>query len=51
VKVANRYRYKLTLRCSPDREIRALVSKLLIHCNTNKEYHGISVYADMNPIE
>ena len=51
VKVVNRYRYKLTLRCQPDREKRALVSKLLIHCNTNKEFHGISVYADMNPIE
>ena len=51
VKVVNRYRYKLTLRCKPDKELRALVSKLLIHCNTRKEYRGVSVYADLNPLE
>ena len=51
VKVVNRYRYKLTLRCTPDREIRALVGKLLTHCNTRKEYRGVSVYADLNPLE
>ena len=51
VKVVNRYRYRLTLRCRPDREIRATVSKLLVHCNTQKEYRGISVYADLNPLD
>lgn len=51
VKVLSRYRYKLTLRCQPDREIRALIGKILIHCNTNREYRGISVYADMDPLE
>ena len=51
VKVLSRYRYKLTLRCLPDREIRALIGKILIHCNTNKEYRGVSVYADMDPLE
>ncbi|MBQ1281415.1 MAG: primosomal protein N', partial [Oscillospiraceae bacterium] len=51
VKIVNRYRYKLTLRCQPDREIRAVISKLLLHCNTRKEYRGVSVYADLNPLE
>ena len=51
VRVLNRFRYKLTLRCLPDREIRALVGKLLVHCNTNKEFRGVSVYADMDPLE
>ncbi len=50
VKVAGKFRYKLLLRCQPDREVRAAVSKILIHSNTQKEYRGVSVYADMNPI-
>lgn len=51
VKVVNRYRYKLTIRCLADREIRTTVSRLLIHCNTGKQFRGVSVYADMNPFE
>lgn len=51
VKVAGKFRYKLTLRCQPDREVRAAVSKVLIHSNTTKEFRGISVYADMNPLD
>ncbi|MGN1002288.1 MAG: primosomal protein N' [Oscillospiraceae bacterium] len=51
VKVINRYRYKLTIRCLADPEIRAIVSKLLIHCNTDKQFRGVSVYADRNPLE
>ncbi len=51
VKVAGKYRYKLILRCLPDREVRMVVSKTLIHSNTNKEFRGVAVYADMNPLE
>lgn len=51
VKALSRYRYKLTLRCKPDKEIRTLVSKVLIHCNTDKAYRGVAVYADMNPLQ
>ncbi|MBR5490358.1 MAG: primosomal protein N' [Oscillospiraceae bacterium] len=50
VKVAGKFRYKLILRCQPDREVRAAVSKILIHSNTQREYRGVSVYADMNPL-
>ncbi len=50
VKVAGKFRYKLMLRCQPDREVRAAVSKILIHSNTQKEFRGVSVYADMNPL-
>ena len=50
VKVAGKFRYKLILRCQPDREVRATVSKILIHSNTQREYRGVSVYADMNPL-
>ena len=51
VKVLSRFRYKLTLRCRPDRALRLLVSKLLVYSNTNKAYRGVSVYADMDPLE
>jgi len=50
VKVAGKFRYKLILRCQPDREVRATVSKILVHSNTQREYRGVSVYADMNPL-
>ena len=51
VKVLSRFRYKLTLRCRPDRALRLLVSKLLVYSNTNKAYRGVSVYADLDPLE
>ena len=51
VKVNNRYRYRVTLHCRFDKEIRTLVSGLLIQCNTAKEYKGVSVFADYNPME
>ncbi len=51
VRLVNRYRYRLTLRCRPDDSVRAAVAKLLIHCNTRKEYRGGSGYADRNPLE
>ncbi len=51
VKVLNRFRYKLTLRCVPDREIRELIGKMLIHCNTDKAFRGVSVFADIDPAE
>ena len=50
-KVNNRYRYRVTLHCRFDKEIRTLVSGLLIQCNTAKEYKGVSVFADYNPME
>ena len=51
VRVSNRYRYRVTLHCRYDKEIRRLVSGLLIQCNTAKEYKGASVFADYNPME
>lgn len=50
VRAMGNYRYLLTLRCQPDREIRTLVSRILIHCNTKQEFRGVSVYADMDPL-
>lgn len=51
VRVNNRFRYRVILSCREDRECRDLVSKVLVFCNTNKEFRGVSVYADINPID
>ena len=51
VRVNNRYRYRVTLHCTFDKEIRTLISGVLIQCNSEKEFKGISVFADYNPME
>ena len=51
VRVNNKYRYRISLACAAGREVRTLVSKLLIYCNTEKEFRGVSFYADMNPYD
>lgn len=51
VRVNNRYRYRVTVHGVFDKEIRTLTAGLLIHCNTAKEYKGVSVFADLNPME
>ena len=51
VRVNNRYRYRVTLHCRYDRDIRTLISGMLIQCNTVKEFKGVSVFADYNPME
>ena len=51
VRVNNRYRYRVTLHCHFDKEVRTLISGLLIQCNSSKEFKGVSVFADSNPME
>lgn len=48
VKVMGRFRYRVTLVCAADREIRALVSRIVKFCNTRREYRGITVFADLD---
>ncbi|MCQ2405905.1 MAG: primosomal protein N' [Oscillospiraceae bacterium] len=49
VKVAGSFRYKLILKGPDTKEIRSLVSGILYFCNGNKDYRGVSVFADINP--
>ena len=51
VKAAGKYRYRLTIRGGTDALVRGLVTKLLNYCNREREFRGISVYADRNPLE
>lgn len=50
VKINNRYRYKIIIKCKNDRRLRALVSALLIECGKRKQARGTSIFADINPL-
>ncbi len=48
VRVNNSFRYRLTLSCKEDRTVRQLISNVIIFCNTNKEFKGVTVFGDIN---
>ncbi|MEG2366652.1 MAG: primosomal protein N' [Oscillospiraceae bacterium] len=49
VRVNNRFRYRITLLCSDDKEIRQLVSDVISHYSAEKEFKGVSIFGDINP--
>ncbi len=51
VKIANRYRYRIIIKCRNNRKFRAIISELLCGCGKNKLYRKIAVFADMNPLD
>lgn len=50
VKVSNKFRYKLIIKCKNNREFRKLLSTLLIQFGKNKEFSSVTAYADMNAL-
>jgi len=50
-KVANKYRYKLILKCRNDARFREMLSRMLIAFSAQHEYKDVTVYADMEPLE
>ena len=48
-KVSNQYRYKLLLKCRNDARFREMLSRMLIAFSSEREYAGVTVYADMDP--
>lgn len=50
-RINNRYRYHLTLMGSIDHKVRQLVSAMLCAAHSDKENHGVSVYADWKPAD
>ena len=48
VRMNNSFRYRLTLACNDDKEMRGLISNLIIYCSTNKEFKGVTVFGDRN---
>ena len=49
VKVNNRYRYRVSISCKINSEIRSIVSAILIKFNSSGKYKGVSIFADCNP--
>lgn len=50
-KVNNRYRYRLTISGKNQKELRALIAHLVRAAQQDKENKGISVFADVNPLD
>ena len=51
VKVNNRYRYRVNISCCINSEIRSVISQILLECGTNKNFKGVSVFADNDPMD
>ncbi len=51
VKVNNRFRYRVNISCCVNSEIRSVISQILLECGTNKEFKGVSVFADNDPLD
>lgn len=49
VKVNNRYRYRVSISCKVDAQMRSIVSAILIKFNSSAQYKGVSIFADTNP--
>lgn len=50
-KVNHRYRYRLTLIASNTKEIRSLVAHIVRAAQNDKENRGVSVFADVDPLD
>jgi len=50
-RVNNTWRYRVTVSCPEGPAIRQAVSTALMNCNNNKNYRGVSLYADYNPLD
>ena len=50
VKVSNKFRYKLIIKCRNNHAFRQLLSAVLISFGENREFAKVTVYADMNAL-
>lgn len=48
-KISNKFRYRLILKCKNTKRFRALMNELLKYTGTDRAYHDVSVYIDINP--
>ena len=49
VRVNDRYRYRVILRCRTDTLVRKAVSAVIALGSTEKQFRGVSFYADSDP--
>lgn len=50
VKVSNKFRYKLIIKCKNNREFRSLLSRALLAFGDEKDFAKVTAYADMNAL-
>ncbi len=50
VKVSNKFRFKLIIKCRNTRDFRSLLSQILIKFGNKKEFSGVTAFADMNAL-
>ncbi len=51
VRVQNRYRYHLTIRCPEGRRRRELIGGVLREFAANSKFRAVALYADINPMQ
>ena len=51
VRLNNRYRYRVTLRCRNNKMIRDLIAHVIRKVSEKKEYRGVTIYADIDPMD
>ncbi|MDD6611598.1 MAG: hypothetical protein PUE91_05285, partial [Clostridiales bacterium] len=50
VRVQNRYRYHLSIRCPDGKRRRELIGGILREFSGNPRFRGVTLYADINPM-
>ena len=50
IKVSNKYRYKLIIKCKNNRAFRELLSRVLVSFGTSRGHADVTAYADMNAL-
>lgn len=50
VKVSNKFRYKLIIKCKNNRAFRELMARALVGFGNNREFSDVTAYADMNAL-
>ena len=51
LKVNNKYRYRVTLCAVPGSGLRRAVADIIVRLSADKEFRGVSIYADTNPLD
>ena len=49
LKVSNRYRYRIIIKCKNSAKFRSMISELLFNVSENSRFNKITVFADINP--
>lgn len=50
LKVSNKYRYRIIIKCHNTRHFRQLISELLVSYSGMNEFRDVTAYIDMNPV-